>query len=191
MKQYSKYIKTLCIILILGLTCFIAYSKLTKEKNSNNNDNFEIYTPAEEISDTQLRQTTISLYFIDKESTNIVKREKSIDSKLLLKDPACTVLQELIKGPDETSANCLSFIPTDTKINSIKIENEIAIIDFSENYINNFTGTKEDEEKTINCILNTLVQFNEINGVTFLIDGKENCTSKTGINLSGKFVKID
>ena len=189
MKTYSKYIKFGCITLIIGLTCFIAYSKLTKDKTHNGN--FEIYTPAEEISDEQIRQTTISLFFIDKDNGNIVKIDKSIDSKLLVKEPAITVLQDLIIGPDTLLNNCISYIPKTTKINSIKVENEIAIIDFSEEYINDFVGTKEDEEKAINCILDTLTQFNEINGITFLIDGKENCTSKTGISLNRNFIKMD
>ena len=186
MNIYSKYIKisAICIIiLVIGLLIFAFFNK------STTSEDFETYTPAKEISDEELRKTNIVLYFISKENGEIKKEERLIDSKLLISNPAQTLLDELFKGSKFN--DCMAPIPDETKINNVIIEKNVAIVDLSTEFITNSMENGQFDSKYIECIVNTLTQLNEVNSVKFLIDGSSEVQTKSGINLTDVFIKND
>jgi len=181
MKKYLKWIILIIVALIIGL---IIYSF---SQNTTTYEEFVDYTPAEEISDEQLNRTYISLYYIESSTGNIVKEDRLIDSKLLLSSPEKTLLEELSKGSSFDTN--ISPIPENTVINNMTLDKNIVTIDFSKEFLVTSLESQEDEQKNINCIVNTLTQLNEVSGIKILIDGQENVTSNSGINLSNVFLR--
>ena len=134
------------------------------------------YTPEEEISEEQMRQTMVSLYF--KSGENLVPEARLIDVKSLLNNPYEEILKMLIEGPKNEKLS--KTIPEGTKINSIVKEGENLIIDFSKEFLQNVQGEKE-EKLIIQSIVNTLTELTEINGIKIVIDGQENQGFSDGI----------
>jgi len=160
-KKIIMYFSILIIIVMLGSIGYYIFNKI-KTKS-------EIYIPQEEISNSQLRQTAITLYFGNKEGTEIIPEIRRIDSKVLINYPYEELINLLIEGP--INENLIKLIPQGTKLINTKIENDILYLNFSSEIIGN---TNIKKEMIIKSIVNTLTQFTEINKVCFLIDGKEN-----------------
>ena len=181
----KKLIIILIIILILisivGIWIFF---------KQNNTEQIEEYTPEEEISDEQLRQTIVSLYFQNKDTCELTLEGRLIDVKLLLDDPYTALLELLIDGPKND--NLETLIPEGTTINNTKLKDDVLYIDFSHEFIENHAGGEELESNTIYSIVNTMTQLTEVNGIKILIDGEENLEFQDGkIRFDEVFVKID
>ena len=155
-------------IIILGVYMF------TKNKEKQNE--ITEYTPQEEITDSQVRQTMVSLYF--KSEDKLVPEARLIDVKKILENPYETILKMLIEGPKSQSLK--NTIPEGTKINQIEKVGEILILDLSEEFILNHVGGEKEEKLTIEAIVKTLTELTEINGVKIKINGEENKEFKDG-----------
>ena len=152
-------------------------------KNNGEEEEIMEYTPQEEVTDSQLRQTIVSLYF--KNENELLPEARLIDVKELLENPYEKILNMLIQGPkNETLKNT---IPEGTKINKIEKEGEVLIIDFSEEFISEHMGGEIEEKLTIQAIVKTLTELTEINGIKIKINGEENKKFKDGLI---KFDKI-
>ena len=137
----------------------------------NNNEDIAEYTPQQEITDEQLRKTIVSLYFKDEQSKELVPEARLIDAKLLISDPYSLLVQMLIDGPKNQSL--VSTIPLGTKLNGVKFVDGNIIVDLSSEFVKNHTGNDEEKFLTLYSIVNTLTELNEVNGVSFLIDGTQ------------------
>lgn len=163
-------IVTISIIIIIGIIAGV-YVLLT---NKEENNEIEEYTPQEEITDEQMRQTMVSLYF--KNANGLIPEARLIDVKELINNPYEKILQMLVEGPK--NENLQGTIPEGTKINKIEKQADILIIDFSEEFVSN---QKEEEEKiTLQSILKTVTELTEINGIEIKINGEENKEFKSG-----------
>jgi len=148
------------------------------------------YKPEEEISDEQLRQTIVSLYFQNKSTGELVPEGRLIDVKLLLNEPYTTLMQLLIEGPKNEQLEKL--IPDGTVINKVELKNDILYIDLSKEFIENHQGGEELESNTIYSIVNTMTQLTEVNGVKILIDGEMDKSFKDEkIKFDDAFVRKD
>lgn len=166
--------KTKKIIMYVGIIAgliFVTLLGFIVNKNKKINNELEI-TPEEEISDNQLRQTVVSLYFWCKNSEKLEPEARQIDARQLLENPYQVLINLLIEGPK--NEDLLKLIPEGTKLNNIEIENNIVKIDFSEEFIKEQNLGEEQEKLIINSILKTLLELNEVKGIKVLIDGKEN-----------------
>lgn len=167
MLNMRRIITMSIIISLILVSIWGVYYFLAKD---NDEENITEITPQEEISEEQMRQTIVSLYF--KSGEEIVPEARLIDVKELLNNPYEEILNMLIQGPKGESLK--STIPEGTKINKIQKENDILIIDFSKEFVENHVGGEQEEKNTINCIVNTVTELTEINGIKILIDGQEN-----------------
>lgn len=169
MKNKRLFFLLIFVLLIILISLYFVIKNF-KSKNSTNENNFPSeYTPEEEISSKQMRETTINLFFVD--SNNNIKNEaKLIDSVDLLKNPYKKLIELLLSGPQ--TDNLINVFPENTKILDTKLENNCVILNFSEEFLN----FKDDEQKfnMINCILNTLKQLNEVNSIKILVGGNSN-----------------
>lgn len=182
-------IKKVCIVVILILL-FAVGTWLFFTQKSNNEQVISEYQPEEEISDEQLRQTIVSLYFKNKNTDELILEGRLIDVKLLLNEPYKTLMQLLIDGPKNEKLEKL--IPDGTIINNIELKNDILYIDLSKEFIENHEEGEELESKTIYSIVNTMTQLTEVNGIKILIEGEENREFKDGkIKFNDIFVKKD
>ena len=164
-KNRKKIIAIITIILIILIAIFI-YNNISIEKT----EEYQEYTPQEEISEEQMRQTKIILYFANIETGELENEIKIVDANLLIKEPYKEIMNLLIKGPQ--SSNLKKLIPEGTALHDIKIEKNCAIINVSNEFLN--YETEENKLKIINSIVNTLTNLKEINSVKFLINGEEN-----------------
>ena len=88
----------LILVLVVILVSLYFVIKNFKAKNSAN-ENFSLseYTPEEEISSKQMRETTVNLFFVDN-SGNIKSEGKIIDSAILLQNPYKQLVELLLAG---------------------------------------------------------------------------------------------
>lgn len=159
------------IVAIVIICCNMGIEKI--EENITINE----IVPEEEISDEQLRETTINLYYIN-ENNEIATEIRKVDSKTLLDNPYQEVMNLLLSGPK--SDNLKSGIPENVRINSIKRNGECLVIDFSKEFVENQTDNVEIQGLTISQVVNTITQFTEINSIKILIEGEENKSFKNG-----------
>lgn len=177
----KKLIIIISIIIILLIICFFVF----KDKFIKKEEVIEEYTPEQEISDEQLRETIVTLYFENTENKNLNPEARKIDANNLINNPYEYLINLLIEGPKNEKLK--NIIPEGTKLKTVKLEGEILIIDFSKEFTN--ANMEEiDEENIINEILFTVSQLNEVNGIKILIDGEENkCFEDEKINFKEIF----
>lgn len=147
-----------CIIVILG--GFVIF----------NSDIETEYVPEEEIREDELRNTIVSLYFEDKNTKELVKETRLIDSKRLLKNPYEELIKLLIDGPE--NSNYEKTIPSNAKLLSAKLKGDCVIIDFSNEFVENALDEKQ-KYNSIYSILNTLTELTEVNYIKIVINGQE------------------
>ena len=163
----KQIIALITIILIILLSIFI-YKNISIEKEKE--DEYQNYTPQEEISEEQARQTKIALYFENSETGELEAETRLIDANKLIKNPEKEIINLLINGPQ--SSNLKKLIPEGTVIHDINIKNSCAEINMSNEFLE--MGDEKNKLKIINSIVNTLTNLKEINSVKFLINGEIN-----------------
>ena len=160
----KKIIAIIALILIILLVIFVL-----KNISINKNEDYEEYTPQEEISEEQTRQTKVTLYFENIETGELDKETKIVDANMLINNPEKELVNLLIKGPQ--SSNLKRIIPEGTVVHDIKIDKSCAIINVSSEFLN--YENEENKLKAINSIVNTLTNLKEIDSIKFLINGEE------------------
>lgn len=185
MKVNFKKILLLVITLVV-IAALIVYFVNNKEKKVE----YVEYNPEEEISEEQERQTMISLYFINKTTRKVEPEARLIDVKDLIAEPYAIITNMLIEG--SKNDNHESGIPEGTKLLGTEVDGEILKLNFSKEFIDNHRGGKEEEEKTIESIVNTLTELMEVNAIRILIEGEENKGFTDGeVQFTNNFVRQD
>lgn len=181
----KKIVILIIIILILlgvGVWYFLVY-----QKNNQLTENEII--PEEEISEEQMRQTIVSLYFYNENTKSLVSEGRLIDAKELINEPYKKLMEFLINGPQNN--NLTKTIPDGTKINKAELKGNILYLDLSKEFIENHAGGEDKESITIYSIVNTMTRLTEIDAVKILIDGEENKAFKDNkIKFDDPFVVI-
>jgi len=166
MKNKKIFFSLILVLIIILISLYFIIKNFKAQNSTNENQSISEYTPEEEISSKQMRETTVTLYFVD--SNNNIKSEgKLIDSANLLQNPYKQLIELLLSGPQ--SDGLINVFPENTKILDAKLNSNCVTLDFSEEFLN----FKDDNQKfnMINCILNTLKQLNEVNSVKILVCG--------------------
>lgn len=171
------------LLIILGI---ILWSYFNREEEVINTP--QEITPEQEISDEQLRSTMVSLYYINKETGEIEVETRLIDTKKLLENPYEEIINLWLKGPNNVKLknNCSENV----KINNIKLIGDCVVIDFSEEFISEYSGNDAEKIKVIYSIVNTLTELTEVNSVKILINGEEG-KYLGDFNLSEKYIRIN
>ena len=156
-----RVVIVISIISIIAILIILNFSTEVVENVGNET----VIEPEEEISEEQMRQTSVILYFEDKESMQLVTEEKKADAKDLIDNPYLYIVNLLILGPEDK--NLQSPIPEGTKVNKAEINKDCVTVDLSKEFLNS-SGTN-----AIYAIVNSLTELKEVNSVKFLIDGEE------------------
>ena len=184
MERKKKILIITGAIILIVIIC-VVYSCMKGGQEEQSNEITE-YTPQQEISEEQLRQTIVTLYFKNEEE--LVPEARLIDVKVLLTNPYEQILELLIGGPKNEKWQ--KTIPEGTKLNKIEKQKETLIIDFSKEFIENHVGGEKEERLTIQSIVKTLTELTEINETKILIDGEENrCFKDEKIKFDEIFVR--
>ena len=157
----------LLIIILTGGYLIIDYFKTHQEETI-----VEEYTPEEEITEEQNRQTIVSLYFLEKETNELVPEARLVDIKEIMNTPYDKLVNMLIEGPKNEKYTKL--IPDNTKLNKTYKEKDMVYLDFSSEFL---SYNKEDtsvKQNIIDSLVKTLTQLTEVNSIKILIDGEEN-----------------
>ena len=180
----KRMLGAIITIAFVGIGIYFLFKNIELKKVE---DEYQDYTPQEEISDENSQQTKIILYFKN-ENDELEKEIRVINANILLKEPEKQLINYLIKGPQNN--NLQKLIPDGTRLNEIKIEKNCAIINFSNEILN----YKDENEKLkiINSIsfsylyllIVTLTNLKEINSIKILVNGSEN------ENFSDEYLRI-
>ena len=81
----KKIIIAIISLLIIGGLIIFIYKNISIEKNKE--DEYQDYTPQQEISDEQNRQTKVTLYFENSETGELESEIRLIDANALIKEP--------------------------------------------------------------------------------------------------------
>ena len=162
----KKILLVIFILIIFGVILYFLINNITITKNNQNG--YMDYTPQEEISDSQSRETTITLYFLNPETNELKSEGRTIDANELLKNPYKTIVEKLIEGP--TDEKLQNVFPENTRLIDANLSNNCVTLNFSEELLN----FKDDVQKynIINSILDSLVQLNEVDSIKLLINNE-------------------
>ena len=102
----KKIIIAIISLLIIGGGIFFIYKNISKEKKKE--DEYQDYTPQEEISDEQNRQTKVTLYFENSETGELESEIRLIDANTLIKEPEKEIIN-FIEVNDLEKEKCLKI----------------------------------------------------------------------------------
>ncbi len=158
---------TAFMILLIGGFFAIRYVK-NKEKETV----VEEYVPEEEITEEQVRQTIVSLYFPNKETNELNPEARLIDIKEIMNNAQEKLISLLVEGPKNEKNK--KVIPEGTKLNKSYFEGDCVVLDFSSEFLNYNKEEEKAKENLMDCIVNTLTELTEVNKVKILVNGNEN-----------------
>ena len=157
----------LLIIILVG-----GYWGIKFVKNKQQEIAVTEYTPEEEITQEQLRNTIVSLYFPLKETKELVPEARLIDIKEIINTPYEKLVNLLIEGPKNDKNQ--KIIPENTKLLKTYLEGDCVVLDFSSEFLNYNKEDEKEKDNLINSLVNTLTELTEINSVKILINGNIN-----------------
>ena len=163
MKKKSSVI--FIILIIIGIIIYFLINNISITKTDNE---YMDYTPQEEISESQNRETSITLYFLNPETGDLKSEGKTVNTNELLKNPYKLIVEKLIEGPSSTTLQ--NVFPENTKILDANLSNNCVILNFSEEFLN----FKDDVQKynIINSMLDSLTQLNEVDSIKVLVNNE-------------------
>ena len=155
-KALRKIIITTFSIITIFLICIIP------DKFTNNN----YLNPKIETIYVDNNKTS-EIYLLG--NNNYLIKTNIVTNKEKLEDKIKEIIDYLIIDNSSKIPNGLNgIIPKNTKLNSININDKIAILDFSKEFLN---ISKELEEREIEAIIYSLIEIDGIEGISIKIDG--------------------
>ena len=129
--------------------------------------------PAEVVDPTPpqepARETaTVVLYFADSQAAKVEAETREIVIEGTLAE---TIVNELINGPQ--SEDLFATLPEGTALLDLVIEDGIAYVDFSKELKTNHWGGSAGELMTVQSIVATLCQLDEVDSVQLLLEGEK------------------
>ena len=176
------------MILIVLIICLISVVTYLIVVNSGNE--VQEYTPEEEITDDELRNTIVTLYFENKDTGEIQTEARLVDSKELLNDPYMYLVNLLIEGPKNESLR--KVIPEGAVLKNATLVGECLTLNFSKEFISNANGDAFSKSNIIYSIINTVTELKEVSRVKFLIEDEESDGyNDVGISFKNEFMRIN
>jgi len=190
MLKSSKYLIMLLIVFVLFVTS--GCDKANNQNDKKINSDTQVVTEKEKTAnDTKTsvaeKSDTLKVYYANEDGTKLVSEVKT--KVVPGEDKYTTVMKQLIVGTNEKGA--VSIIPKGTKLHSVKVEKNIAYVDFSKELVKKFNGGSAGELMLVGSIVNTLTEFPEIKAVQILVEGKEVDTIAGHMDTSEPFKRFN
>lgn len=115
----------------------------------------------------------VHLYYATKENKLklVVRYIPMSDAKKNIGELATIIMEELIRTPKEKDLH--TVVPKGTTLrNPVKVEDSVATIDLSKEFLDNHKGGLEQETLTIFAIVNSVTELKDIQSVRFRVNGK-------------------
>lgn len=115
----------------------------------------------------------VSLYFSDDQAMYLVPEKRSIQVKkdASAEDIAAGIINALIEGPKATDLS--PTFPPETKLRGVKIESDLATVDFSQELTSKHWGGSTGEAMTLGSLVNSLTDLDGIKRVQILLEGEK------------------
>jgi len=173
----KKTIKALLIVALVSLLAILIVG-CEEEKKDTSSDIKQAYSTAGDADKTdeteaksakaaQAENIDIKLYFSDDQAEFLVPETRQVAN---VEDVAKTAIEELIKGPKESGNH--ATIPSETRVLGVDITSNVTYVNFSKELVDKHWGGSAGELLTIASIVNTLTEFENIQKVQILVDGK-------------------
>lgn len=174
--------------LIVIVICVIALIVYLIVVNSGNE--VQEYTPQAEITDDELRNTIVTLYFENKDTGELQTEARLVDSKELLNDPYKFLINLLIEGPKNESLR--KTIPEGAILKNTTLLGECLTVNFSKEFLSNANGDAFSKSNIIYSIINTVTELKEVSRVKFLIEDVESDGyNDVGISFKNEFTRLN
>ena len=115
------------------------------------------------------KDVTLTLYFGDETASYLIPEQRTI-SVTNEKEIPKLVVEELLKGSE--SSESVTVLNKDTELNSVKVTDKTAVVDFGDNFETLNTGGTARERLCLYSIVNSLTELDEIEQVKFSVNGK-------------------
>jgi len=118
-----------------------------------------------------MTEKEITLYFADSQAMYVVPEKRTVFVNKDISDAEFfrIVLEELIKGPN--TETLYKTIPDGVTVEYIEVEGDLLKVDFSEEMHTNHSGGAAGESMTVNSIVNSLTEFENIKRIMPTVDG--------------------
>ncbi len=126
--------------------------------------------PGKNPPPSTVEQAELTLYFAGADAAGLVAEQRTVELKNLAELPS-VVVQELIVGPKNTGL--FPTFPPETRLLSLKVEDSIAMVDFSQDIVTKHWGGSAGETLTIMSLVNSLTELEEIEEVRILVEGEK------------------
>ncbi len=132
---------------------------------------------------------TVVLFFLSEDDTLLHPEQREIPADLSMVRQAKQTITELINGSQK---GYISPFPPEAKLRELYVTEEgVAYVDFSEDIVEQHLSGSSAEISTIFSVVNSLAyNFDDIEKVFILIEGRERETLGGHINLSRPFLPL-
>lgn len=132
---------------------------------------------------------SVVLFFLSEEDTLLHPEQREIPADLSVVRQAKQTIEELIKG---SRKGYISPFPPEAKLRELYVTEEgVAYVDFSKDIVEKHLSGSSAEISTIFSVVNSLAyNFDDIEKVFILIEGREKETLGGHINLSRPFLPL-
>lgn len=141
-----------------------------KSENKKSEEKKEVKPQPKKAATTQLQLCFVEIDGDGSVTRKIIKRSVPKNNS-----PLTVAINELLKGPSVSSSsekNCMSLIPSGTKLLSAKVTDGVAYLNFNDNFDINPYGV-EGYVNQLMQIVYTATSFSTVNSVQFLIEGEK------------------
>lgn len=162
----------LMMLLLLVAGCGNTVQEATTDSSQaptakNNQASSEVVKQGKLTENVAAGNMRLTLYFPTKDALYL-QREEVVEK--YNDRPATTAIELLIKGPK--NKELVNVFPANTKLRGIHLKNGIAYVDFSNTILKNSQGGSSAENLMVASIVNTLTEFENIEKVQILVQGK-------------------
>lgn len=171
MKKSKVGMKLFIFIIVIAIGGYCITSYLDNKTEEISDGKIVEYTPQEEISEEQYRETIVNLYYLNKNTGELMAEAKAIDAKILINNPYKELVNLLMQKTE--NENLQTIIPEGVTVYDANIEAGCVTINLSQEILN-FNGDETLKNNIINSISKTLCELTEVNSIRFLIEGQEN-----------------
>lgn len=136
-------------------------------------------TPTLDGSTVSGETREVVLYFSNADGSALVAETRSIPKE---EGIARATINQLIAGP--ASSDLYPTLPAATILDDINISEGLCTVDFSSELLEDLGSESQDQLLAVYSIVNTLTQFDTVDYVQILVDGKVINTAIGGVDVS-------
>ena len=128
-------------------------------------------------------QTEVKLYFPNEEGDSLGSVKVSVPAE----DKYTAAAKELVTGTKEPGLTAI--FPKGVRILSVKVEGDLATVDFSKELTHKFIGGSTGEQMLVSALVNTMTEFPEIERVLITVEGERIETIAGHLDTSEPFTR--